>query len=208
MEGVLDLYQQPYDPQFPVVCMDETNKQLLKEVRQPISVKPGRHRRFDAEYERNGTQNIFLFFEPLAGNRFTSVTDSRKAIDWAKQIRDLVDIHYPDASKIRLVLDNLNTHVGGSLYKAFPPDEARRILTKIEFHYTPKHGSWLNMAEIELSILSRQCLACRIPDKTTLASAVNSWQTDRNNIPSTMDWRFSTDDARIKLKKLYPTISA
>lgn len=206
MENVLDVYHRPYDPKCPLVCMDESSKQQLKETRVPIKAKPGSSERYDTEYERNGTSNMFIFFEPLAGKRYVEVTDTRTALDWAHQIKNLADVIHPHADKIVLVMDNLNTHVGASLYKAFPPHEARRILNKFEFHYTPKHGSWLNMAEIELSILSRQCLDRRIPDQKTLKREVNAWQHARNRCDSKMDWRFTTSDARIKLKKLYPTI--
>ena len=208
MEEVLELYQKPYDPGLPVVCMDESSKQLLKEVRSPIPAEPGKPERFDTEYERNGTCNIFMFFEPLAGKRFVDITSRRTALDWAEEIRILVDERYPDAPKIRLVMDNLNTHCGASLYKAFEPHEARRILERLEFCYTPKHGSWLNMAEIELSILGRQCLSRRIVDISTIEHEVNRWQLERNNSASPMNWRFKTDDARIKLKKLYPTVNS
>ncbi len=208
MEDVLEVYQRPYDPNYPVVCMDESSKQHLKEVRIPLPLKPGRSERFDTEYERNGTSNIFMFFEPLQGKRYTDVTPSRTSVDWAFQIKDLVDVKYPKATTITLVLDNLNTHVGGSLYKAFPPQEAQRLLQKLEIHYTPKHGSWLNMAEIELSILGRQCLNRRIPDPSTMRKYVRAWEGERNSYSKPMDWRFTTDDARIKLKKLYPTVSS
>ncbi len=206
METVLDVYQKSYDPDLPVVCMDESSKQLLKEVRAPIPAEPGKSERFDTEYERNGTCNFFMFFEPLAGKRFVDITSSRTAIVWAEQIRVLVDEWYPDAPRIMLVMDNLNTHCGASLYKAFEPKEARRILDRLEFCYTPKHGSWLNMAEIELSILGRQCLNRRIMDMHTIKHEVDRWQQGRNNNASPMNWRFKTDDARIKLKKLYPTV--
>ena len=188
--------------------MDESSKQLLREVRSPIPAEPGSPERFDTEYERNGTCNIFMFFEPLSGKRFVDITGSRTAIDWAQQVRTLVDERYPDASKILLVMDNLNTHCGASLYKAFKPEEARRILDRLEFCHTPKHGSWLNMAEIELSILGRQCLSRRIADRPTIIREVQSWQQMRNNCASPMNWQFTTSDARIKLKKLYPTINS
>jgi len=206
MEDILELYHLPLDPDYPLVCMDESSKQMLKEVRRPIPVRPGRPERYDTEYERNGTSNIFMFFEPLAAKRYVDITNTRKALDWAFQIKDLVDVKYPDAKKIILVMDNLNTHNGASLYKAFPPEEARRILDRVEFHYTPKHGSWLNMAEIELSILGKQCLNRRIPDQETFKKEVAVWQEKRNSVAGPMNWRFTTKDARIKLKKLYPTI--
>jgi transposase len=206
MEDILEVYKQPYHEKYPLVCMDESSKQQIKETRTPITAKPGSVARYDTEYERNGVSCLFLFFEALQGKRIVNVTDRRTAVDWAVQIRDLVDVHYPHAERITLVMDNLNTHTGASLYKAFVPQEARRILEKLAIHYTPKHGSWLNMAEIELSILSRQCLARRIPDQDTLKKEVVAWQEKRNTIESSMEWRFTTEDARIKLKKLYPTV--
>ncbi len=204
MEEVLGIYCSPYDPKFPQVCMDEINKQLTKEVRIPLEASPGKIERFDAEYERNGTANIFLAYEPLAGIRITKTTDRRTKIDWAKFIKELVDIHYKDAEKIILVMDNLNTHSKSSLYEAFEPQEAKRIADKLEIHFTPKHGSWLNMAEIELSHLSRQCLDRRIANKDKLKIAVQQWNTQRNIEKTKTIWRFNTDDARIKLRKLYP----
>lgn len=206
MENTLEVYKKPYDPEYPLVCMDESSKQHIKEMRNPISAKSGEVERYDTEYERNGVSNLFIFFEPLAGWRHISVTNKRTAVDWAFQIRDLVDIYYPKSKRIKLVMDNLNTHVGASLYKAFKPQEARRILERLELHYTPKHGSWLNMAEIELSILSRQCLDRRIPDQITLKGEVGAWEERRNTHSKPMNWRFTTEDARIKLKRLYPTI--
>ena len=207
MEDVLEVYQRPYDPRYPQVCMDESSKQQVREVRQPLPMQPGQVQRYDTEYERNGVSNLFLFFEPLTGQRHLRVTDQRTAVDWAHQIRDLVDVHYPEAERITLVMDNLNTHTPASLYKAFSPKEARRILERLEIHYTPKHGSWLNMAEIEFSILSKQCLDRRIPDQATLRREVAAWERERNARSSSMDWRFTTEDARIKLKRLYPTIN-
>jgi len=206
MENILDLYHQPYDPKRPQVCMDETSKQLISEVNQPIPASPGKVERIDYEYERQGVANLFILFEPLRGWRDLKVTDRRTKQDWAFLMKELVDVHYPEAEIIRLVLDNLNTHVPSSLYETFQPAEAKRILDKIEFHYTPKHGSWLNMAEIEFSVLSRQCLDRRIGDQQTLMREVTAWQKDRNNKSTKMDWRFTTADARIKLKKLYPSI--
>jgi len=206
MEDVLEVYKRAYDADNPVVCMDESSKQQTLEVRAPLPIETGKPERFDTEYERNGVSNVFMFFEPLAGKRIVNVTDQRTAIDWAHQIRDLVDVHYPNVQRVTLVMDNLNTHVGGSLYKAFDPQEARRILARLEIHYTPKHGSWLNMAEIELSILSRQCLDCRMPDQDTLRKKTSAWAIARNAHASPMEWRFTTQDARIKLKKLYPLI--
>ena len=206
MEDVLDIYQLPYDPKHPQVCMDEASKQLVSEVIQPIPAKIGQPEIYDYEYERQGVANLFVLFEPLRGWREIKITERRTKQDWALLIKELVDVHYPDAETIRLVMDNLNTHVPSSLYETFQPAEAKRILNKLEIHYTPKHGSWLNMAEIELSVLSRQCLDRRIPDALTLTNEVNAWQKDRNNKGTTMNWRFTTADARIKLKKLYPSI--
>jgi transposase len=206
MEDTLDVYKRPYDETHPLICMDESSKQHIKDTRQPIPATPGTVARYDTEYERNGVSNVFMFFEPLQGKRHVEVTDQRTAVDWVHQIRDLVDVRYPHAERITLVMDNLNTHTGASLYKAFEPKEARRILEKLEIHYTPKHGSWLNMAEIELSILSRQCMDRRIPDQETLKKEISAWQEKRNAIARPMEWRFTTDDARIKLKKLYPTL--
>jgi hypothetical protein len=206
MEEVLDVYKRPYSEMHPLVCMDESSKQHIKETRQPIPAKPGSVEKYDTEYERNGVSNMFMFFEPLEGKRHVVVTDRRTALDWAFQIRHLVDVMHPRAERISLVMDNLNTHTGASLYKAFPPEEARRILDKLEIHYTPKHGSWLNMAEIELSILSRQCLDRRIPDQEALKMEVAAWQAKRDAIARPMEWRFTSEDARVKLKKLYPTL--
>lgn len=206
MEDVLEIYKRPYDPKHPVVCMDETSKQQIRETRLPLSMSSGQVERYDTEYERNGVSNIFMFCEPLRGWRKTKVTDRRTKVDWAHAIRELVDMDYPSAEKITVVLDNLNTHAGSSLYEAFPPEEARRILKRLEFHYTPKHGSWLNIAEIELSILGRQCLNRRIPDQGSLKKEVNAWNKTRNNQMGKVDWQFTTEDARIKLKRLYPLI--
>ncbi len=206
MEDVLDVYVRPYNPRFPQVCMDETSKQLVGETRQPIPAAPGRPRRCDYEYERHGVSNLFLFVEPLRGWRQVSVTNRRTMRDWAHAVKELVDVHYPAAERIVLVMDNLNIHGLGSLYETFPPDEAKRISRRLEIHYTPKHGSWLNIAEIELSVLSRQCLDRRIPAQTELAQAVAQWTHDRNTAQRTVDWRFTTADARIKLKHLYPSL--
>ncbi len=206
MEDVLDLYQQPYDPDAPLVCMDEASKQLVGETRVPIPPAPGRPLRVDYEYERNGTANIFMFTEPLRGWRWTPVTDRRTRVDWALTIKELLDVHYPDAKKVRLVMDNLNTHTPGSLYEAFPPAEARRLAERLEIHHTPKHGSWLNIAEIELRVLSVQCLDRRIADKAELKQQVKAWETKRNDSTIGVDWQFTTADARIKLKRLYPVI--
>lgn len=206
MENVLALYHEPYDPKHPQVCMDETSKQLVREVNPPIPASPGQVERYDYEYERNGVANLFLLFEPLAGWRHVKVTERRTKQDWALLVKELVDVHYPEAETIRLVMDNLNTHVAGSLYETFTPEEAKRILDKLEFHYTPKHGSWLNMAEIEFSVLSRQCLDRRIPDQQILTKEVATWENNRNEKAAKMEWRFTTADARIKLKRLYPSI--
>lgn len=206
MEDVLEVYHRPYDPKRPVVCFDEGTKQHLKETRLPLPPTPDHTAKYDYEYERNGTSNLFMFFAPLEAWRHVQVTERRTMIDWAQAMRDLVDLHFPHAEKVILVMDNLNTHKLASLYEAFAPDEARRIAEKLEIHYTPKHGSWLNMAEIELSVLSRQCLKQRIPDQPTLRQEVEAWETHRNTAARTVDWRFTTHDARIKLKRLYPTI--
>lgn len=211
MENVLEVYHRPYDPKRPVVCMDETSKQLVKETRLPQPALPGQSERFDYEYERNGTTNVFLFCEPMAGRRRVAVTDRRTKCDWAEQVRMLMDVHYPRAERVTLVMDNLNTHALASLYEAFEPSEARRLIERLEVVYTPKHGSWLNMAEIELGVLSRQCMGDRVPDQPTLAAAVDRWQNDRNRSRSRsraiIDWRFTTADARIKLRRLYPKIN-
>jgi hypothetical protein len=206
MEEVLGIYERPFDERFPVVCMDETNKQLIKEVRPSLPMVPGQSTRYDAEYERVGVCNIFFSFEPLKGKRRIKVTDTRGKLDWAHFIKEIVDKDYFEATKIILILDNLNTHRGASLYEAFPPKEAKRILDRLEIHYTPNHGSWLNMAEIELSHLSRQCLDRRIPSKKQFDQEISSWIKKRNSDNCTIDWRFTASDARIKLKKLYPTL--
>jgi hypothetical protein len=206
MEDVLEVYTRPYDPRFPQVCMDEVSKQLLRDTREPLPVKPGRVQRVDYEYEREGVVNLFLFCEPLAGRRWVDVTDRRTKVDWAHQVKYMVDVRYPTAERIVLVMDNLNTHTPASLYEAFPPAEAKRLADKIEIHYTPKHGSWMNIAEIELSVLSRQCLDRRVPDYTTLEAEVGAWEERRNAKGGKVNWRFTTADARIKLKHLYPSI--
>ena len=206
MEDVLDVYELAYDSRCPVIGMDEASKQLIKETRIPIEMEPGKPRRFDSEYERNGVCNIFMFFEPLQGKRYVTITDQRTKKDWAKCIKTLIDDYYPQAEKIKLVMDNLNTHTPASLYEVFAPEEAKRIADKLEIHYTPKHGSWLNVAEIELSILSRQCLDRRIAEKEILIKEVNAWQNDRNNNEAKLNWQFTTKDARVKLRKLYPTV--
>jgi DDE superfamily endonuclease len=208
MEDVLEVYHRPYDPQRPVVCFDEASKQLIQETRTPIRAAPGRPATTDYEYERNGTANLFMKFEPLAGKRQVRVTERRTAVDYAHALRELVDVHYADAGKIVLVQDNLNTHKPASLYEAFTPEEARRIMNRLEIHYTPKHGSWLNMAETELGILSRQCLARRIDDRPVLTSEVAAWETARNSAQCKVHWQFTTADARTKLWRLYPVIEA
>lgn len=206
MESTLELYHQPYDPLEPKVCMDETTKQLTAEVIEPLPAEPGRPERFDTLYQRNGVATIFIFFEPLSGWRRVAVTEGKTRRDWAWQVRRLLDEDYPHARKVHLVMDNLNTHGGASFYEAFAPEEARRLLSRLIFHYTPKHGSWLNMAEIELSVLSRQCLNRRIPDGPTLAREIDAWQSDRNNQAGKVKWQFTTDNARVKLRKLYPSL--
>jgi hypothetical protein len=206
MEDVLDVYKRPYDPRHPQVCLDERPKQLIGERRVPISISPGKPRRYDYEYRRNGVANVFMMFEPLAGKRHLKVTERRTKKDWAYCIRQMVDEIYPDADSILLVMDNLNTHKKSSLYEAFEPAEAKRIADKLEIHYTPKHGSWLNIAEIEISVMARQCLAERMDNIAYLASEVDAWAEKRNAKEAKVDWRFTTDDARIKLKKLYPSI--
>jgi len=205
MEDVLAVYERPHDPTRPLVCLDELSKQLIGEVRAPQPAAPGRPARVDSEYVRNGTANLFLACEPLAGWRHVAVTAHRKRADWAHFVRDLVDGRYRDAERVVLVLDQLNTHSTASLYAAFPPAEAQRIAAKLEIHHTPKHGSWLNMAEIELSALSRQCLDARLADQPTLAHAVAAWATARNAAAARIDWRFTTTDARIRLRQLYPS---
>jgi len=206
MEDVLDLYTLPCDPRYPLVCFDETSKQLIGATRTPLPAEPGQPERYDYEYVRNGVANLFMFFAPLHNWRHVKVTEHRTKEDWAYCMRDLVDVHFPDAVRIRLVEDNLNTHDPSALYEVFEPAEAKRILDRLEFHYTPKHGSWLNMAEIELSVLSGQCLDQRIPDLLGLEHAVAAWEADRNAAEATVNWRFTTADARIKLKRLYPSI--
>jgi len=206
MEDVLEVYTRPEDPQYPLVCMDETNKQLLSDVRDPLPAQAGQPQRVDYEYKREGVADLFMFFEPLLGKRFVKVTDQRTRKDWAQAMKELADYLYPLAKKIVVVMDNLNTHSPASFYETFEPQEAQRLIERFEFHYTPKHGSWLNMAEIELGVLIRQCLSRRIPDKPTLEKEVRAWQKDRNAKVVKVDWRFTTADARIKLKHLYPVI--
>jgi hypothetical protein len=208
MEDVLEVYHRPYDPERPVVCFDEASKQLIKETRTPIRAAPRRPATTDYEYERNGTANLFMMFEPLAGKRHVRVTERRTAVDYAHAVRELVDVHYADAARIVLVQDNLNTHKPASLYEAFTPEEARRIMNRLEIHYTPKHGSWLNMAETELGILSRQCLDRRIDDRPVLTREVAAWETARNSAECKVHWQFTTADARTKLWRLYPVIEA
>jgi transposase len=206
MEDLLALYHRPYDPKRPLICVDEKSKELHGEVREPLPPQPGKPARQDYEYVRNGTANLFLWFEPLAGRRQVTVTQRRTKVDWAKLVRELVDVRYPEAEAIVLVVDNLNTHTLGALYEAFEPAEARRLAAKLEIHYTPKHGSWLNMAEIELSILGRQCLNRRLPDAESLQREVTAWDSERNGRSARMEWRFTAQDARIKLKHLYPIL--
>lgn len=204
MEDVLDLYAEPYDAQRPVVCFDETSTQLLADVREPLPPQPGRPRRQDYEYRRAGARNLFLFCEPLAGWRHVAITERRTMQDFAHQMRWLVDTAYPHAAVVRVVLDNLNTHRMASLYETFPAAEARRIVKRLEFHHTPKHASWLNMAEIEFSVLSRDCLRGRHGEDVALAGTIDAYETRRNDAKATIDWRFSTQDARTKLHRLYP----
>ncbi len=206
MEDVLDVYHLPDDRRYPTVCFDETSKQLIGEIATPLPVAPGQPQRYDYEYERNGVQNLFMFFCPQQNWRHVKVTDRRTKVDWAHCMRELVDDWFPAAERIRVVQDNLNTHTPAALYEVFAPAEAKRILDRLEFHYTPKHGSWLNMAEIELSVLSRQCLDCRIPDKETLEREVRAWEQTRIAMVATVNWGFTTAEARIKLKRLYPSI--
>lgn len=207
MEDVLDLYEEPYDPKCPVVCFDEMPYQMVAETRTPVLAKPGRVVRYDYEYERRGMVNIFAFFEPKARWRHLDVTERRTAVDFAHAMRRLAEEHYPEAKKVRVVLDNLNTHTPASFYKAFEPEEARRVLRRLEFHHTPKHASWLNQVEIELSALSRQCLSRRIPDESTLKKESGAWEKKRNEQEATVSWRFTAPDAREKLKRLYPSRS-
>ena len=206
MEDVLEVYHLPYDSEYPVVCMDESSKQLIGEVREPIPGKPGRVRRIDDEYVRNGVAEIFMEVEPLAGRRHVAVTKRRTRKDWAEQIQQMLDERYPHARKVRLVMDNLNTHNIASLYEAFEPQVARRLAERLEIHHTPKHGSWLNMAEIELSVLKGQCLDRRIPEMAAMHAHVAAWGKARNNSAKKIVWQFKTSDARIKLRHLYPNL--
>jgi transposase len=208
MEDVLDVYTQPADDSRPLVCFDESPEQLVSETRQPLPIKPGQPQRYDYEYRREGVANVFMFFAPLQNWRHVKITARRTKADWAECMRDLVDIHFPNANRIIVVQDQLNTHSPAALYEVFAPDEAKRILDRLEFHSTPKHGSWLNMAEIELSVLNRQCLNRYIPDKATLVHETTAWTVRRNSHDATVNWRFTTADARIKLKRLYPSIDA
>ena len=204
MEDVLDLYSEPYDPKRPVVCFDERPYQLVEDKRAPLPMKPDCPQRVDYEYRRRGTCNLFLVFQPLTGQRWVKVTERRTSEDFARQMKWLVDELFPEAEVIRVVLDNLNTHTPAALYQTFPAEEARRLTRKLEFHYTPKHGSWLNMAEIEFSALTRQCLNRRLPDMERVRREVAAWEQDRNAVRATVEWRFTTTDARLKLHRLYP----
>ncbi len=206
MEDILEVYARPYDREFPVVCMDESSVQLIGEVTEPIPAAPGHPEMVDDEYVRNGVASIFLEVEPLGGKRKVKITERRTRIDWAHFIKEMLEERYADAIKVVLVMDNLNTHNIASLYTAFSPEEARNLAERLEIHYTPKHGSWLNIAEIELSVLKRQCLAGRIADIETMRTEVHTWNTDRNNRQAKVDWQFRTKDARIKLKRLYPKL--
>lgn len=208
MEDILDLYEEPFDSQRPVVCFDETSKQLVAEKKAPIPAKSGRLEKFDYEYQRNGTRNLFMIYQPLAGWRHLAVTERRTMKDFAHQMQWLADTPYPEAERIRVVLDNLNIHRAASLYETFPPKEARRILRRLEFHYTPKHGSWLNMAEIEFSVFSGQCLDRRIADEATLTGEIAALEVERNQDKATTAWRFTTQEARVKLQHTYPSISS
>lgn len=206
MEEVLEIYKKPYQSALPVICMDEQPTQLIKETRTKMPVEPGQPERVDYEYERNGTATNFMFTEPLGGWRKVSVRQQKTALDWAKEIKELLDKDYPQAEKVVLVCDNLNTHKMASFYEAFAPEEALRLARRLEIHYTPKHGSWLNVAEIELSVFTKQCLDRRIPDMTTLQQEAKAWYRNRNAKQKTVDWQFTTEHARIKLKRLYPQI--
>ncbi len=207
MEDVLDVYARVHNPRRPLVCFDESNKEQHREVVEPLPIAPGQPTRSESTYERNGVSNLFMFFAPLEQWRHVKVTDHRASVDWAACMRELVDVHFPDAERIVVVQDNLSTHTPAALYATFEPAEAKRIWDRLEFHYTPKHGSWLNMAEIELSVLSRQCLDRRIPDQDALRRETAAWTERRNRAKATIEWRFTTADARVKLKKLYPTLT-
>jgi DDE superfamily endonuclease len=207
MEDVLEVYQRPVDPRRPLLCMDEISKQLLADSRPPLPMQPGKPERYDYEYVRHGTTNTFMFFAPLLAWRHLKVTAQRTRIDWAEAMREVIDGHFPEAEVVVLVMDNLNTHGPASFYEAFEPAEARRLAAKLEIHYTPQHGSWLNMAEIELSVFDRQCLDRRMPSQALVEQEAAAWETERNMAEMTVDWRFTTADARIKLKRLYPSLS-
>ena len=206
MEDVLEVYQRPHDPLRPVVCLDETSKQMIVETRAPLPAAPGRKARYDYEYERGGVANLFMMFAPLEGWRHVKVTDRRAAVDYAHVLKDLADVHFAQAETIVLIQDNLNTHTAASLYEAFPAAEARRLVERFEWRYTPKHGSWLDLAESELGVLASQCLDRRIPNKQTIADEVGAWFAKRNADHAAADWRFTTEDARLKLKSLYPSL--
>jgi hypothetical protein len=206
MEDVLDIYHRPYSPKNPLICLDESSKQQVIETRQPLRAEPGKPARYDYEYERNGVSNLFMLFAPLVGWRHVKVTDRRTKVDWAQCIKDLLTVHFPAADHLTIVMDNLNTHQPASLYEAFKPEEAKSLLDRGEFHYTPKHGSWLNMAEIEFSALQRQCLDRRLPDQATVRAEVAAWEQQRNAQRVKVHWRFTTADARIRLERLYPSI--
>jgi len=206
MEDVLDVYNRPYDSRFPVVCMDESCKQLIGEIKVPVPAAPGHPKLVDDEYVRNGVAEIFMEVEPLGGKRHVEATERRTKIDWARFIKGMLDERYPQAKKVVLVLDNLNTHSISSLYEAFLPSEARRLAQRLEIHYTPKHGSWLNVAEIELSVLKGQCLQERVPNMKTMQEEIAAWKSNRNNKQAKVNWQFTTADARIKLKRLYPIV--
>lgn len=208
MEDVLEVYKRPHEPDAPVVCMDEQPTQLIKETRELVPAKPGQAERVDYEYERNGTATNFLFTEPLAGWRKVNVRETKTKKDWAEEVRELLEVDYPRAKKVVLVCDNLNTHTPGALYEAFPPAKARQLVERLEIHYTPKHGSWLNIAECELSVLTRQCLDRRTPDIASLRTETRTWYRKRNLTQKSVDWQFTTETARIKLKRLYPQIQA
>lgn len=208
MEDVLEVYHRPYDPQRPVVCIDETSKQLVAETRAPLPAVAGRVKRDDFEYQRNGVANVFMITEPLAGWRTAKVTEHRRKQDWAEVMREVVEEQYPKAERVVVVMDNLNTHAIGSLYETYPPEQARRIAEKLELHYTPKHGSWLNVAEIELSVLNGQCLDRRVGSMDELTREVAAWEADRNRAKGRVVWQFTAADARIKLHRLYPSIEA
>jgi hypothetical protein len=206
MEDVLSVYKRPRDPDRPLVCLDETSKQLIAETRSPVAMRPGKEARVDYEYSRNGVANLFMMFAPLEGWRHVKVTDRRTAVDYAHVLKDLADVHFAQAETIILVQDNLNTHAAGSLYEAFPAAEAKRLVERFEWHYTPKHGSWLDLAESELGVLASQCLDRRIPDQQTIIDEVAAWVRERNKAHAVAQWHFTTDDARIKLNSLYPSL--